>query len=1252
MKKRIASILMALILCLTLLPTTTYAAEDGSSSVSLGTGGLCEHHTIHDEACGYTEGTEEVPCTHEHGAECYTETINCIHIHTEDCYPVSDSSISDGEAMQADVGSVEDAMPTEAAEPTECSHVCSEESGCIVQELQCPHTHDEECGYVPATEAAPCTYVCDLCSLTEITAWSLVDALEVLDPASGILALSADAENPVSYDEIVDILPAQIIATTEDGTETVALDGWTCDGYPEEGAYTGSYVFAAALPEGYMLAENADSITVTVEFGGVALLADGAHEHPICGADCTHNGQHGSVSFDKKLTIYSRGVKVDGVALELDSNGYYVLPAGNYYIDESSLIDYTWFYGIVIRSDVKICMNGDNTIRTNIVCDLIRVQNGGTLTVTNCKDDGNNGLIGHVGTRDFPGRGVIVEGGATFNLYHGMIYGNEVDGNGGGVYVAGGTFNMYGGMVINNKASGSGGGIYCTESGNVTLAGMPVIRDNTLNNATTGSNLVLADSKAVTISGALTAGTNIHMARSGEIAAGFAAGVTASDVSGYFTCDTSGYSAYYDSTAGKIKWKSSSGGGHTHSWEYRIIAEDTVNAVCTNCPYSGDGGTLKIEMNQDSYVYDGVAPVASLVTDTWRAGALNEDNINYYKWSDGKWVQMDENSLRYVGNYKATYDIGDATIYTEFTIGPAHMDDQVTNVSLNAGSGQYVRIMLRGDNQEMSVVDENNILDGSLVIIPNGTPYLRLKTTAIKGQTATITLPVEDSRYNDYNIIINVTVAHNYVGGTASCSQITEEGKTLADAGLTGTFTDAWGQKVEGTLRWMQNYSESSVVLADTTQVEKDKKYYWRFYPDDSENYQTRSGSFVLYSDEPMHVHRWSTAWSHNTWFHWHECENANCSVTTDSSKDGFNGHSYTLEIVTEEALKSEATCTEAAVYYKSCVCGVISTTETFTSGSALEHDWASAWSKDSNGHWHECQRSGCSETKDFAEHTIGLEATCQSTAVCAICSEPYGDKNMNNHTGEIDVRGRIEPTTSTEGYTGDTWCLGCNTMIASGTTIPKKESGNDQPSTGGNESGNDQPSTGGNESGNNQPSSGGSDGGSNQPASGSNAGSIDSNTTSAPGTVPASGNAGSTEETPENPAAEAEIPVYVIYTVQKGDNLYTIAKKYGCTVAEIVAANSDLIKKPNLIYVGWQLRIPQEETTGADNTIGTNDTPDTVLSDNTKTGIYVVERGDNLWAISRKCGCTVNEIIALNEELITNPNLIFPGWELKIPQN
>lgn len=51
----------------------------------------------------------------------------------------------------------------------------------------------------------------------------------------------------------------------------------------------------------------------------------------------------------------------------------------------------------------------------------------------------------------------------------------------------------------------------------------------------------------------------------------------------------------------------------------------------------------------------------------------------------------------------------------------------------------------------------------------------------------------------------------------------------------------------------------------------------------------------------------------------------------------------------------------------------------------------------------------------------------------------------------------------------------------------------------------------------------------------------------------------------------------YVTYTVQKGSTLSMIARKYGCTVAEILAANSGLIRNPNRIYVGWQLKIPQD---------------------------------------------------------------------------
>lgn len=122
--------------------------------------------------------------------------------------------------------------------------------------------------------------------------------------------------------------------------------------------------------------------------------------------------------------------------------------------------------------------------------------------------------------------------------------------------------------------------------------------------------------------------------------------------------------------------------------------------------------------------------------------------------------------------------------------------------------------------------------------------------------------------------------------------------------------------------------------------------------------------------------------------------------------------------------------------------------------------------------------------------------------------------------------------------------------------------------------------------------------------------------------------------------------PSYVTYTVQAGDTLWKIARKYNCSITEIVAANSDRIKNPNRIHAGWQLKIPQS---GAPITGGT---PDAVLPENKKSGIYIVRQGDTLWAIARKCGCSVAEIVSLNRELIRNPALIHSGWELKVPQD
>ena len=120
----------------------------------------------------------------------------------------------------------------------------------------------------------------------------------------------------------------------------------------------------------------------------------------------------------------------------------------------------------------------------------------------------------------------------------------------------------------------------------------------------------------------------------------------------------------------------------------------------------------------------------------------------------------------------------------------------------------------------------------------------------------------------------------------------------------------------------------------------------------------------------------------------------------------------------------------------------------------------------------------------------------------------------------------------------------------------------------------------------------------------------------------------------------------YLTYTVQAGDTLWKIARKYNCSITGIMVANSDRIKNPNRIHAGWQLKIPQS---GAPITGGT---PDAVLPENKKSGRYIVRQGDTLWKIARKYGCSVAEIISLNRELIRNPALIYSGWELKVPQD
>lgn len=87
-------------------------------------------------------------------------------------------------------------------------------------------------------------------------------------------------------------------------------------------------------------------------------------------------------------------------------------------------------------------------------------------------------------------------------------------------------------------------------------------------------------------------------------------------------------------------------------------------------------------------------------------------------------------------------------------------------------------------------------------------------------------------------------------------------------------------------------------------------------------------------------------------------------------------------------------------------------------------------------------------------------------------------------------------------------------------------------------------------------------------------------------------------------------------YTVQKGDTLYSIALKYGVTPQELVNKNN---LTSNIIYVGDILTIPgDKESTGEDSN---------ELISNT----YIVEKGDTLYSIARKFNTTVDNLKNIN---------------------
>ena len=187
----------------------------------------------------------------------------------------------------------------------------------------------------------------------------------------------------------------------------------------------------------------------------------------------------------------------------------------------------------------------------------------------------------------------------------------------------------------------------------------------------------------------------------------------------------------------------------------------------------------------------------------------------------------------------------------------------------------------------------------------------------------------------------------------------------------------------------------------------------------------------------------WKYGYNEST--HWRAC------LYCENGKDKEDTH-YNIQTPEESYLKSEATCVSKAVYYEHCTICLYRGTGTFDDpwygtnpnnhtgneeirGAAEATCTTAGYTGDT--YCKDCDALLSSGTVMPATGHVGGTATCKDLAECEVCQKPYGEKDAANHVGGTEVRGKKDATCTAAGYTGDTYCKGCDALLSSGTAIP-----------------------------------------------------------------------------------------------------------------------------------------------------------------------------------------------------------------------
>ena len=748
-----------------------------------------------------------------------------------------------------------------------------------------------------------------------------------------------------------------------------------------------------------------------------------AHSHPICGAAHADIGDHTGACDAVAWTAWNG---TDEITYDANKTAYV-------YLEKDATRDD--YLDIEAGHTLYLCLNGKKLESSLTSSDawqgmsqVINVSNGAQFILCDCK---GSGTITH--SSGAKGKGVRVGGSdtaaATFSMYGGTISGNHTDANcwgpdGAGVEIQNGTFTMYGGTISDNHAeyAGSnygGGGVCAQTSGTFTMYGGTI---NNNHSATDAGGVMVWGGGAMNIDGGTIRDNTADEAGGGIRTNSYKFIISGNSVIENNTA-VKGGGVYYGSSSNTMTISESArisgntatryGGGIYFDKEGSL----TMNGgSITGNTATGDGGG--VYFGGDTFSISGNLDISG----NKKAGADNNVYLPTNK------------SITIAGALTGSKPIGVTTEKTP----DASSYVRIASGSKNDAAPENFRY--ENDSTPVSATSQNNST-ADLVVCQHNLNSTWSSDSFSHWHECSICKGKGDIAAHTYD---QETVNEQYKASSATCL-----------SGTTYYMSCVCGAKGADTFEIGDKDPDNHSGILNNDWKSNDTKH-WKEYAccgahaeeaahsggtATCQNKAVCSTCNKPYGNLGSHVP--ASTWSKDASGHWHACQTPNCNEQL-----AFAAHTPG-PAATEDAPQ---------------LCTVCS----YELAPALEHThvWG-AWISNGDGtHTRTCAKDG-SHTETNA--CSGGIATCQNSAICSVCNTAYGAKDMTNHTGGTEVRGSVEATTSTEGYTGDTYCKGCDTKLADGKTIPKKDSGSSGgSSTGGSSSGGTSGGTGSGSSGGN----------------------------------------------------------------------------------------------------------------------------------------------------------------------------------------